>query len=671
MKTITNIRKEGECREESLGYIMRWKCCLGAMLSLVCLIFFSYETKAADSSNRIGSGATFLEFYLEDGFYRVDGQRVDLDVALEIENGRMLVPLRSVAEFLGCTVKWAQVTQQVTIVRDTKVVQLSAGSASAYVTDTGITTEIQMGVIPKLVNGYMLVPIRFIAESLDCQVYWDGAEKKVLIASVGPGGRKIGVDKMMTYLESMGKADTGEVVAIIDTGVDINHIYLQNRIVQAYNAVDGSANVYDEIGHGTKVAGIIANCTPETVKIMPIKVIDEKGMYTAETIVKAIDYAVEHGVKVINISLSAAAERDNRTVSEAVSEAIYQGCSIIVAAGNDGGNTSYYSPANVENAIVVTAVNENDMLWSNSNYGDTVVAAAPGVGVMSTIPGGKYSAGDGTSLAAPYVAAAVAMIRMDIAGITPVEIRNLLRDYSTDLGDPGWDARYGGGVVNLARYIACRKDGVIGDLTKSMEERTRELDEIIEAFRKEKLKEHIQLYGLFWNPLFATDLNVKAQELYGTKDFFAAGYYYEKALSFNAHDSTAKNNLAYMIRRGEYVSCHYTIRELLDEAKADGNPYAYVNEALLLAAKNQWEEADQTIKILCEKKVGRFFMDEIIKTWTRLSYQNDVEGDLVLGWLMRYSVYTDNQYTQSDYMERAVEKYPMLPEWIKLPANQL
>lgn len=178
MKTITNIRKEGECREESLGYIMRWKCCLGAMLSLVCLIFFSYETKASDSSNRIGSGATFLEFYLEDGFYRVDGQRVDLDVALEIENGRMLVPLRSVAEFLGCTVKWAQVTQQVTIVRDTKVVQLSAGSASAYVTDTGITTEIQMGVIPKLVNGYMLVPIRFIAESLDCQVYWDGAEKK-------------------------------------------------------------------------------------------------------------------------------------------------------------------------------------------------------------------------------------------------------------------------------------------------------------------------------------------------------------------------------------------------------------------------------------------------------------------------------------------------------------
>lgn len=637
---------------------------LTTIVILVCILLQPCAAALPDSNTK--STATFIELSLGQNMYQADGQLIAMDTAPIMENNRVLVPLRVVAESLGCTVEWESATQNVTIINETRKITLSIGNSRAYLTDIGISSEIQLDAAPKIVNGRTMVPIRFVAESLDCQVYWNGAESKVLIAAVGAGGKKIGAGTMMSYLQESGKSDTGMVVAVIDSGVDVDHFYLQNRIVQAHNMVERSSDVYDEIGHGTKVAGVIANCTPETVKIMPIKVVDENGKYSPDTIAQAIDYAVDHGAKVINISLNAAVEPGNNTVTEAVAEAVRHNCIVVVAAGNSVDDVLKYTPSNAKDAIVVTAINHNDVS-TNSNYGSTVVVAAPGTEVFTTVPNNSYGVGSGTSMSAPYVSAATAMICMDIPGITPAEVRNLLLDYSTDLGEPGWDQWYGGGMLDLSQYVVYRKNGIIGDLTKSTQEKTVALDKEIEAFRTQKLQEHLRLYGLFWGPMFANDLHAEAQRLYRIHDYFAAGYYCEKALDFYP-DNTIKNNLAYMIRRGEYVSYKYTIRQLLDQSKAGGCLHAYVNDALLSASKKQWDEADQIMSELCAQYVDTLGMEQVIQTWKSLSYQKDAEGDLVLGWLMRYHAYEDRQRTQEEYMERALEKYPTLPDWMKIPA---
>ena len=646
---------------------MKWSKFWGTIVFCVCLSLIPHRAVALNE--RQMSTATFLQFNLGEKTYQVDGQPFLLDVYPGVENGRILVPIRALAEWLGYSVNWEQSAGRAVISDGLKTVVLYPESTSADLMELSTSYEIQLDVAPKMVDGRILVPIRFVTESLGCRVYWNDEDRTVLVASVGPGGREIGADIMMNYLEEAGKADVGALIAIVDSGVDSSHPYLQNRIVQAHNIVDNSDNVYDESGHGTKVAGIIAACTPETAKIMPIKVDNVNGVYTPESIAAAIDYAVEHRAGVINISLNAAAGRNNHVVIDAVTEAVRQGVTVVAAAGNNGNDVLNYTPSNAENAIIVTAVNGNRELWSSSNYGDTVVVAAPGVGVVSTIPNGDYGSSDGTSMAAPYVSAAAAMIRMDIPGITPDEIRNLLLGYSTDLGAPGWDPWYGGGLIDLAQYITYRETGSIGDLTRSIEERTRELDKEIEAFRQEKLDEHLAMYGLFWSPLFAADLDTEAQRLYGIKDYFAAGYYFEKAISYHNSDNIAKNNLAYMIRRGEYTSNQYPIRQLLDQAMAAGNAHAFVNDALLFASKNQWEEADSIFRGLCKQFSGTFNMEQAIQTWRTLSYQNDAEGDLVLGWLMRYGISIESQYSQQKYMERALAKYPTLPEWMKLPAQ--
>ena len=255
---------------------------------------------------------------------------------------------------------------------------------------------------------------------------------------------------------------------------------------------------------------------------------------------------------------------------------------------------------------------------------------------------------------------------MDIPGITPEEILNLLRDYSRDLGTPGWDEQYGGGGVDLAQYVIYRKNGIIGNLTKSIEARNMELDEQIEAFRKKQLDEHLKLYGFFINQIYAAKLGEEAIHLYEAGDYYAAGYYFEKANSL-AENATNQNNLAYMLRRGEYVSSTYSVKRLLEKAKAVGEPSAYINDALLKATYGDWENADQVIRELCRKKIDFNGFLNVSTPWKKMSYHGDAEGDLVLGWLVRYGVYTDERFTQQELMERALAKYATLPQWLTRP----
>lgn len=630
-------------------------------LCMLLLLLFPLKADAAVLDSELP--ATFLEFDLDESLCRLDGTLIQPDGMPLVENGLLFLPLRTTAEAFGYKVTWDSISGQAVVSSGMRTISLTPGKESASVSEQGASTVISLAAAPKSVGGRIMVPSDCVPVLLDCQIRWDQSSEKCLLSTVGPGGQTIGADKMIAYLAESGKSDAGVTIAVIDTGVDIDHLYLKDRIVSPFNAVDGSDNVYDAVGHGTKVAGIIANCTPETVKIMPIKV-DEKGGYDSATIAKAVTHAFESGADIINISLTASADRDNFAVSEAVSAAISAGCPVVVAAGNERSDVLEYTPSNVGDAIVVSAVNQDETLWLNSNYGSTVVVAAPGVGIATTVASGNYGIADGTSMAAPYVSAAAALIRMDISGITPAELRNLLLDYSRDTGPLGWDPQYGGGIVDLSGYVTLRKEGLIGDLTKSAEEKASILDAQIEALRKQKLEEHLRLYGIFWSPLFAADLCNESQNQYNQGDYFAAGYYLEKSIEFYPN-GTACNNLAYMARRGEYFPRQYSIQWLLDQAETLSSPHAYINEALLLAAKGEWDEADQIVGDFCQQYMGSPGMSMVIQSWKSLSNQNDGEGDLVLGWLMRYHVDTGSPRSQEYYLDRAAKKYPYLPEWMR------
>lgn len=640
----------------------RYFCYILFLLCGTCLLG---NVSAAESPQK--DTATFIELQLGRNTFYIDGDPGQLTVAPFIENNRTLVPLKAVAEALNCEVEWEPIKRQIRISRNMQEIILTVGSSTAQITEENISKDVALETAPIIVNSNTVVPLRFVAENLDCQVLWDSNERKIVIAAMAPGGQEIGADTMISYLQENQKENNGIIVAVIDSGVEKEHMYLKDRIVYPYNIVQKNDDITDKSGHGTKVAGVIANCTMETVKIMPIKVDDEYGMYTPEAIAEAIRYAVEKNAGVINISLSSATTRNNKIITEAIDEAVRKGCPVVVAAGNQKDDVAGYSPANTESAIVVTAVNQHNELWSNSNYGSTITLAAPGVDVVTSDLKNTYITKDGTSMAAPYVTAAVAMLRTDIPGITPEEIRNVLIRYAKDLGEPGWDPWYGNGLIDLEQYVKNRKNGMIEDFTQSTKEKIALLEKEIKELYKQALEEHQKLYGAFFQSFFATQLAGHANSFYEIGDYFAAGYYLEEALKYDSYHNASKNNLAYLIRRGEYVSYQYRLQKLLDQAKAGGLSEAFINDALAKAAKNQWEEADAVMAEFCGKYQGTLGMKTVIETWKRYSYQNDAEGDLVLGWLMRYHQYEDDTKTQQEYMKGAMRKYPALPDWLKEP----
>lgn len=216
---------------------------------------------------------------------------------------------------------------------------------------------------------------------------------------------------------------SGVIVAVIDTGADLTHPDLvANLLTNGYNFGDGNATPQDQLGHGTRVSGIIAasqnndlgvsGLAPEA-KILPIKINPgAEGTFTSDRLATAIDYAVSHGAKVVNLSLTV--DNETQTVRDALQAALNAGVVVVAAAGNEGGAVAF--PANMAGVIGVAATDQSGRLASFSNFGPEVTLAAPGTSIVSTLLGGGYGLGaDGTSFAAPIVSAALA----DVVSINP------------------------------------------------------------------------------------------------------------------------------------------------------------------------------------------------------------------------------------------------------------
>lgn len=272
------------------------------------------------------------------------------------------------------------------------------------------------------------------------------------------GEKYINADKYAYYLENNNFNDL-ITVAVIDTGIDTDHPYFKGRLTGGRNCFNGSSYPEDDTGHGTHVSGVVVNCTNNlNVKVMPIKSLNAEGG-TLNSIVSGINYAVSQRVQVINLSLESPYGRHSKYLEEAIENAVSKGIIVVVAAGNGEKithtpvDTANVSPANMDNAIVVGALDETGTKGSFSNYGDSVDIIAPGVDVPSTYLGAKYALMSGTSQAAPHIAAVAAMFKLAYPNYTPAQIEALIKQYCVDKGPSGRDDFYGEGCPDMYNAI--------------------------------------------------------------------------------------------------------------------------------------------------------------------------------------------------------------------------
>ena len=258
------------------------------------------------------------------------------------------------------------------------------------------------------------------------------------------GVSHINADSYAAYLGKRTKKSI--TVAVVDSGVS-RHSLIGKRLLNGYDFVEADKNASDVFGHGTHVAGIIADSTPGlNVNILPVRVLNEYGGGDGSVIGAGIMYAADHGAKVINLSLGG---RHSHYLEECVNYAIKKGCVVCASSGNGYGSTDNACPAHMKNVLVVGAIDQHDQHAEFSNCGSSLDVVAPGVGIRSSVPGGRFEKQDGTSMSCPFVSAAAAMYCLEYPSKSVSEIIALVRKHTRDLGSSGFDEIYGAGAIYL------------------------------------------------------------------------------------------------------------------------------------------------------------------------------------------------------------------------------
>lgn len=253
------------------------------------------------------------------------------------------------------------------------------------------------------------------------------------------------------------------IVSVVDTGVNLSHPYLSGRLLtnSGYDFANGDSNPEDDEGHGTHVSGTIVDVTGDlNVKILPVKVLDDKGGGYMSAISSGIKYAADLGAQVINLSLGCGHE--NNDMEDAIEYAMNKGTIVCVAAGNESTNAEYSCPAHYTPAICVSAISQYEILASFSNYGNCIDFSAPGVDIYSCYAYGQYAELSGTSMATPHVTAYVAILKTVYPGADQAFIEKKMREICIDLGSSGWDYKFGYGTVDFNKHGSVHEH-VIGD----------------------------------------------------------------------------------------------------------------------------------------------------------------------------------------------------------------
>jgi type VII secretion-associated serine protease mycosin len=284
------------------------------------------------------------------------------------------------------------------------------------------------------------------------------------------------------WTESTG---SGVIAAVLDSGVDANHVDLKGQVLPGADFVDGSTDGRkDPVGHGTAVAAFIAGRSDDAgvegvaprAKILPVRVLDAQNRYMdAANVAKALRWAVDHGADVVNMSLGGGLR--SPALADAIAYAYQHDVVIVACTGNQSTTTrpvkaatvagasgtsgqtaggshrtpdNIWYPAREPGVVAVAGLEEGGdgpTLWSGTLTGPDTVLVAPAVDLLGAKPGGYWRV-EGTSFAAPLVSATAALIRARWPGMDAANVINRLISTADDLGPPGRDDEYGYGEVD-------------------------------------------------------------------------------------------------------------------------------------------------------------------------------------------------------------------------------
>ncbi len=245
-------------------------------------------------------------------------------------------------------------------------------------------------------------------------------------------------------------------VAVIDSGVDVEHPELANAIADSFDALGSKEGPHV---HGTGIAGAIVSHarlmgSAPAARILAIRafaVAPNGGESTSFVILKALDYAAAYGAQIVNMSF---AGPNDALIERGISAAVAKGIVMVAAAGNAGAKSPPLYPAANRSVIAVGATDAQDRLFAASNRGGHIAVSAPGVDIFLPAPDEKYQMASGTSFSAAYISGLAALLLERNPALKPDEVRAILMKTARDLGAPGRDDLFGAGEADAYAAVS-------------------------------------------------------------------------------------------------------------------------------------------------------------------------------------------------------------------------
>lgn len=341
--------------------------------------------------------------------------------------------------------------------------------------------------VSTLVTGLSIAILAMWLLSEDNAIF--GGPPSTLLAWQDDYEEMTGIDKVSEDLDG-----SGVTICIVDSGIDLSHPGMDGVSINGwYDAVNGKIDPYDDQGHGTAMAGIIASKggvggIAKGSNYLVAKGIDGSGSGTDEGIAEAVDWCSAQGADIISLSLGGdqgpgLSGLTLDVLENSVEDALDEGIFVVAAAGNDGTNDDgdVASPGSVEDVICVGGVNRNGDVWSGSSEGDNngrlwpnpilprqdpdkkpeLIAPASEVPVLLTNSGSWYGYSSGTSAATAWVSGILALVLQNEPDLARTgdrdaieDIKNRISETSTQKeGVTGHDDRFGYGIVNTLGLI--------------------------------------------------------------------------------------------------------------------------------------------------------------------------------------------------------------------------
>ncbi|HEY2134705.1 MAG TPA: S8 family serine peptidase [Xanthobacteraceae bacterium] len=242
------------------------------------------------------------------------------------------------------------------------------------------------------------------------------------------------------------------LVAVIDSGIDVNHPALTGVVEKSFDALNSSEGPHS---HGTAIAGIIAGHNRLIGAAPAVHILAARAFSTTQgstvSIIASLDWAAQQGARVVNMSFAGPSDP---ALGRSLAAAHQKGVVLVAASGNAGPKSPPLWPAADPNVIAVTATDFDDHLFAMANRGAYVALAAPGVDILVANPGDTYKMESGTSFSAAFVSGVAALVIERQPKLTPDGVKKVLLATAHDLGPKGRDDQFGAGLMDAFQAVS-------------------------------------------------------------------------------------------------------------------------------------------------------------------------------------------------------------------------